>query len=85
MQAPADQQRRRARNGQWSLDELRSVVDQFVIHYDACGTSEVCFRVLQDQRDLSVQQLPDTRPQSYRLGRQPGGELCGDCPHAPGG
>ena len=30
-----------------------------MIHYDACGTSEVCFRVLQDQRDLSVHFLLD--------------------------
>jgi len=56
---PGEEQRRRARNGQWSLEELRQVVDQFVIHYDACGTSQVCYRVLQDERNLSVHFLLD--------------------------
>lgn len=39
--------------------ELRSVVDQLVLHYDVCGTSRVCFRVLHDQRELSVHFLID--------------------------
>jgi N-acetyl-anhydromuramyl-L-alanine amidase AmpD len=50
---------RRARNGQWSLAELAEVVDQFVLHYDACGTSELCYRVLQDERNLSVHFMID--------------------------
>src|SRR3954470_8198506 len=29
-----------------TLDELRQNVDQFVIHFDACGISRECFRVL---------------------------------------
>lgn len=47
------------RGGGWALDQLRTVVDQFVIHYDVCGTSRTCFRVLQDQRGLSVHFLLD--------------------------
>ncbi len=47
------------RGGGWTLDQLREVVDQFVIHYDACGTSRTCFRVLHDQRGLSVHFLLD--------------------------
>ena len=50
---------RRARNGQWSLEDLAEVVDQFVLHYDACGTSELCYRVLQDERNLSVHFMID--------------------------
>ncbi|MBL8759776.1 MAG: N-acetylmuramoyl-L-alanine amidase [Phycisphaerae bacterium] len=47
------------RGGGWSLDQLRDFVDQFVIHYDVCGTSRSCFRVLHDQRGLSVHFLLD--------------------------
>lgn len=43
----------------WSLDEARRVVDQFVIHYDACGTSARCFKVLHDLRGLSVHFMLD--------------------------
>ena len=50
---------RRARNGQWKLEDLQQVVDQFVLHYDVCGTSEVCYRVLQDDRHLSVHFMLD--------------------------
>jgi N-acetyl-anhydromuramyl-L-alanine amidase AmpD len=38
---------------------LRERVDQFVIHYDACGTSRQCFKVLHDLRGLSVHFLLD--------------------------
>jgi len=41
------------------LEALRDVVDQFVLHYDVCGVSQTCFRVLQDERKLSVQFLLD--------------------------
>jgi N-acetyl-anhydromuramyl-L-alanine amidase AmpD len=34
-------------------------VDQFVIHYDACGTSRRCFEVLHDVRGLSVHFMLD--------------------------
>jgi hypothetical protein len=47
------------RGGGWDLPLLQSVVDQFVIHFDACGTSRTCFRVLHDDRDLSVHFLLD--------------------------
>jgi N-acetylmuramoyl-L-alanine amidase len=49
----------RVRGGGWDLPTLRRVVDQFVIHYDGCGTSRQCFNVLQDHRDLSVHFLLD--------------------------
>ncbi len=43
----------------WTLDLLREKVDQFVIHYDACGTSRTCFHVLHDVRGLSVHFMID--------------------------
>jgi hypothetical protein len=49
----------RVRGGGWTLDELRGVVDQFVLHYDVCGTSRTCFRVLHDMRGLSVHFMLD--------------------------
>lgn len=49
----------RVRGGGWDLPTLQKVVDQFVIHFDACGTSRQCFNVLQDHRDLSVHFMLD--------------------------
>jgi N-acetylmuramoyl-L-alanine amidase len=49
----------RVRGGGWDLSTLQTVVDQFVIHFDACGTSRQCFNVLQDHRDLSVHFMLD--------------------------
>jgi N-acetylmuramoyl-L-alanine amidase len=49
----------RVRGGGWDLPTLQGVVDQFVIHYDECGTSQTCFRILQDERDLSVHFMLD--------------------------
>jgi len=43
----------------WSLPLLTEWVDQFVIHYDACGTSRRCFQVLHDLRGLSVHFMLD--------------------------
>lgn len=43
----------------WCLEDLRQVVQQVVIHYDACGTSERCFEVLHDIRGLSCHFLLD--------------------------
>ncbi len=40
-------------------DEVRALVDQFVVHYDVCGTSAQCFKVLHDRRKLSVHFLLD--------------------------
>ncbi len=47
------------RGGGWPLELLQKHVDQFVLHYDVCGTSQVCFRVLHDQRGLSVHFMLD--------------------------
>ncbi len=49
----------RVRGGGWDLPLLQRVVDQFVIHYDVCGTSRRCFEVLQDRRGLSVHFMLD--------------------------
>lgn len=49
----------RVRGGGWDHDTLRRVVDQFVIHYDVCGTSRRCFDVLHDRRGLSVHFMLD--------------------------
>lgn len=43
----------------WDLPALQQAVDLFVIHYDACGLSRECFRVLHDQRGLSVHFMID--------------------------
>lgn len=61
-----EEERLRARNGQWSLEDLQQVVDQFVIHYDVCGTSETCFRVLQDGRGLSIHFMLDVDGTIYQ-------------------
>jgi N-acetylmuramoyl-L-alanine amidase len=50
----------------WSLEELRAVVHQFVIHYDVAGTSRQCFKVLQDMRSLSVHFLLDVDGAIYQ-------------------
>ena len=42
----------------WTLPLLRESVDQFVIHYDVCGTSQKCFEVLR-RRNLSVHFMLD--------------------------
>jgi N-acetyl-anhydromuramyl-L-alanine amidase AmpD len=49
----------RVRGGGWDLALLRGQVDQFVLHYDAVGTSRGCFKVLQDERGLSTHFLLD--------------------------
>jgi N-acetyl-anhydromuramyl-L-alanine amidase AmpD len=49
----------RVRGGGWDLPLLQQVVDQFVIHFDVCGTSRRCFEVLQDKRVLSVHFMLD--------------------------
>jgi len=56
----------RFRGGGWDLPSLQQVVDQFVIHFDACGTSRQCFKVLQDVRDLSVHFLLDVDGTIYQ-------------------
>lgn len=54
-----DEQFEQVRGGGWSLTELQERVDQFVLHYDVCGTSRECFRILHDARGLSVHFLLD--------------------------
>ena len=53
------EQAERARGGGWDLPLLQQVVDQFVIHFDASGTSRQCFKVLHDVRGLSVHFMLD--------------------------
>jgi N-acetyl-anhydromuramyl-L-alanine amidase AmpD len=48
----------RVRGGGWDLPLLSRVIDQFVIHFDARGTSRECFQVL-ERRGLSVQFMLD--------------------------
>ncbi len=45
---------------------LAEAVDLFVVHYDVCGTSRRCFRVLQDLRGLSVHFLLDVDGTVYQ-------------------
>lgn len=47
------------RGGGWPLKLLQEKVDQFVLHYDACGTSRQCFNILHDHRDLSIHFMLD--------------------------
>jgi hypothetical protein len=49
----------RVRGGGWDLALLQKVIDQFVIHFDARGTSRRCFEILHDVRDLSVHFMLD--------------------------
>jgi N-acetylmuramoyl-L-alanine amidase len=49
----------RVRGGGWDLPTLQKTVDQFVIHFDVCGTSRQCFKVLHDLRCLSVHFMLD--------------------------
>ena len=54
-----DAQVERVRGGGWDLPLLREKVDQFVLHFDATGTSRQCFNVLHDHRCLSVHFMLD--------------------------
>lgn len=47
------------RSDGWRLERLREHVDLFVLHYDVCGTSRQCFKVLHDLRGLSVHFMLD--------------------------
>ena len=60
------EQLEKVRGGGWDLAMLQKVVDEFVIHYDACGTSRQCFNILQDHRDLSVHFLLDVDGTIYQ-------------------
>jgi N-acetyl-anhydromuramyl-L-alanine amidase AmpD len=54
-----DDQLERVRGGGWDLPTLQSNVDQFVIHFDVAGISRTCFKVLHDNRNLSVHFMLD--------------------------
>lgn len=47
-------------------EQVAAHVRQFVIHYDVCHTSRDCFRVLHDQRGLSVHFCLDTDGTIYQ-------------------
>ena len=49
----------RVRGGAWDLPTLAKHIDQFVIHYDAAGSSRQCFAILHDKRGLSVHFMID--------------------------
>jgi N-acetyl-anhydromuramyl-L-alanine amidase AmpD len=53
------QQAEQVRGGGWPLELLQEKVDQFVIHYDVCGTAAQCFYILHDYRNLSVHFMLD--------------------------
>jgi len=48
------------------LPGLQQLVHQFVLHFDVCGTSRQCFKVLQDVRNLSVHFLLDVDGTIYQ-------------------
>ena len=48
------------------LATVQGKVDQFVLHYDVCGTSRQCFKVLHDVRCLSVHFLLDVDGTIYQ-------------------
>lgn len=56
----------RVQENGWTLHDLQTVVDQFVIHYDVCGSSRRCFEVLHDIRGLSVHFLLDVDGTIYQ-------------------
>ena len=45
---------------------LATLVDQFVLHFDVCGVSSTCFRVLHHQRGLSAHFLLDVDGTIYQ-------------------
>lgn len=49
----------RAKANGLTLADLQQVVHLFVLHFDVCGTSRQCFKVLHDTRNLSVHFLLD--------------------------
>lgn len=60
------EQLEQVRGGGWNLRLLQQVVDQFVLHFDVCGTSKVCFKVLHDERGLSVHFMLDADGTIYQ-------------------
>ena len=66
MAALSPEQVEKVRGGGWDLPLLQEKVDQFVIHFDVCGSSKECFEVLHDQRGLSVQFMLDVDGTIYQ-------------------
>jgi len=56
----------KVQGGGWPLELVQQKVDQFVMHYDVCGTSAQCFKVLHDLRGLSVQFMVDVDGTIYQ-------------------
>jgi N-acetylmuramoyl-L-alanine amidase len=61
-----EEEMERVRGGGWDLPTLQDVVDQFVIHFDVAGTSRTCFKVLHDNRCLSVHFMLDVDGTIYQ-------------------
>lgn len=61
-----DEEIEQVRGGGWPLELLQQKVDQFVLHYDVCGTSAQCFKILHDMRGLSVQFMLDVDGTIYQ-------------------
>lgn len=55
----SEAEQERVRGGGWDLPLLQKSIDQFVLHFDARGTSRRCFEVLHDLRGLSVHFMLD--------------------------
>lgn len=53
------EERERVRGGGWDLPLLQRTIDQFVIHYDVTGSARTTFKVLHDDRNLSVHFMLD--------------------------
>ena len=51
---------------EWDLPRIQQTIDQFVLHYDAAGSSRECFRILHDVRGLSVHFMLDTDGTIYQ-------------------
>ncbi|MCH7813563.1 MAG: N-acetylmuramoyl-L-alanine amidase [Planctomycetes bacterium] len=62
----SDEVATRVRHEGWSLPLLREWTDLFVMHYDVCGTSRRCFKVLHDIRGLSVHFMLDVDGTIYQ-------------------
>ncbi len=62
----SDEDRKAVEAEGWSPELLTEYVDQFVMHYDVCGTSKRCFEVLHDLRGLSVHFMLDVDGTIYQ-------------------
>jgi len=65
---PPDGKRRYSsrRGNPQTLEDLQQTVSKFVVHYDMCGCSRQCFKVLQDVRKLSVHFMLDVDGTIYQ-------------------